>query len=229
MPLSTVSGILTRIGLGSLIPARAARTAEPLPAPKGGGAPPHRCEEAGADRPRRSPPRNGPRKPSLRRSKPPPDRLGIPARLHRRRHPARLRRGARRRESDHLAGFLARAVAFYSRHGIQVERVMTDNGPAYLSIVHTLACKTLGLDTYAPAPTGPEQTAKQNASSAPCSPAGPTPPSTATPPNAATPCPASSTSTIAADHTEASTAKARPSASTRSGTTCSGPTSRGRI
>ena len=43
------------------------------------------------------------------------------------------------------AGFLRRAVAFYERHGIHVERVMTDNGPAYRSILHALACHALGL------------------------------------------------------------------------------------
>jgi transposase InsO family protein len=42
-------------------------------------------------------------------------------------------------------GFLKRAVAFYSAHGIAVERVMTDNGPAYLSIAHAIACRALGL------------------------------------------------------------------------------------
>jgi transposase InsO family protein len=41
--------------------------------------------------------------------------------------------------------FLRRAVAFYKRHGITVERVMTDNGGAYRSTVHTLACTLLGL------------------------------------------------------------------------------------
>jgi transposase InsO family protein len=43
------------------------------------------------------------------------------------------------------AGFLRRAVAFYERHGIHVERVMTDNGSAYRSILHALACRALGL------------------------------------------------------------------------------------
>ena len=36
--------------------------------------------------------------------------------------------------------FLGRAIAFYARHGITVERVMTDNGSAYRSTVHALAC-----------------------------------------------------------------------------------------
>jgi transposase InsO family protein len=43
------------------------------------------------------------------------------------------------------AGFLQRAVAFYASYGIRVQAVMTDNGPSYLSIMHALACRTLGL------------------------------------------------------------------------------------
>src|SRR5439155_2597492 len=34
------------------------------------------------------------------------------------------------------AGFLRRAIAFYRRHGIEAERVLTDNGAAYISTVH---------------------------------------------------------------------------------------------
>jgi transposase InsO family protein len=41
--------------------------------------------------------------------------------------------------------FLGRALAFYARHGITVERVMTDNGSAYRSAVHALACRALGI------------------------------------------------------------------------------------
>jgi transposase InsO family protein/transposase-like protein len=41
--------------------------------------------------------------------------------------------------------FLGRAVAFYERHGITVERVMTDNGSAYRSAIHALACRALGI------------------------------------------------------------------------------------
>ena len=43
------------------------------------------------------------------------------------------------------AGFLRRAVAFYATHGIPVERVMTDNGSGYLSTVHSLTCRALGI------------------------------------------------------------------------------------
>ncbi len=42
-------------------------------------------------------------------------------------------------------GFLERAIAFYARHGITVERVMTDNGAAYRATAHALACRLLGV------------------------------------------------------------------------------------
>jgi transposase InsO family protein len=42
-------------------------------------------------------------------------------------------------------GFLRRALAFYARHGIEVQRVMTDNGPAYRSTLHALCCRALGI------------------------------------------------------------------------------------
>jgi transposase InsO family protein len=42
-------------------------------------------------------------------------------------------------------GFLRRAKAFYASHGVTVERVMTDNGSAYRSAIHALACRSMGL------------------------------------------------------------------------------------
>jgi transposase InsO family protein len=42
-------------------------------------------------------------------------------------------------------GFLHRAIAFYRRHGISVERVMSDNGACYRSTIHAFACRSLGL------------------------------------------------------------------------------------
>jgi len=41
--------------------------------------------------------------------------------------------------------FLTRAVAFYQRHGMHVEQLLTDNGSAYRSTVHAIACRTLGI------------------------------------------------------------------------------------
>jgi transposase InsO family protein len=43
------------------------------------------------------------------------------------------------------AGFLRRAVAFYAAHGITVERVMSDNGACYRSVAHAVVCRALGL------------------------------------------------------------------------------------
>jgi transposase InsO family protein len=42
-------------------------------------------------------------------------------------------------------GFLRRAVAFFAGHNITVERVMTDNGPAYISGAHRIVCSQLGI------------------------------------------------------------------------------------
>jgi transposase InsO family protein len=41
--------------------------------------------------------------------------------------------------------FLTRAIAFYRRHGITVERVMSDNGACYRSSIHAFACRALGI------------------------------------------------------------------------------------
>jgi transposase InsO family protein len=42
-------------------------------------------------------------------------------------------------------GFLTRAIAFYRRHGISVQRVMSDNGACYRSTIHAFACRALGI------------------------------------------------------------------------------------
>lgn len=42
-------------------------------------------------------------------------------------------------------GFLRRALEWFATQGVHVERVMTDNGSAYRSHAHTLACRALGL------------------------------------------------------------------------------------
>jgi transposase len=43
------------------------------------------------------------------------------------------------------AGFLRRAVKWFSSMGICVERVMSDNGACYRSTLHAVACRELGL------------------------------------------------------------------------------------
>jgi transposase InsO family protein len=57
-------------------------------------------------------------------------------------------------------GFLNRAVAFYRRHGVQVERVLTDNGSAYVSALHALACKALGIRHLRTRPRRPQTNGK---------------------------------------------------------------------
>jgi len=44
-----------------------------------------------------------------------------------------------------VVAFLRRAVAFFARHGITVQQLLTDNGSGYRSTVHAIACRTLGI------------------------------------------------------------------------------------
>ena len=57
-------------------------------------------------------------------------------------------------------GFLKRAVAFYRSHGVAVERLMTDNGSAYRSAVHALACRRLGIRHIRTRPYRPQTNGK---------------------------------------------------------------------
>jgi transposase InsO family protein len=58
------------------------------------------------------------------------------------------------------AGFLRRAVRFFARHGIEVERVLTDNGSAYISTVHALCCRMLGIRHLRTRPRRPQTNGK---------------------------------------------------------------------
>ena len=58
------------------------------------------------------------------------------------------------------AGFLRRALAFFARYGIRVERVLTDNGSAYVSTIHALACRTLGIRHLRTRPRRPQTNGK---------------------------------------------------------------------
>jgi transposase InsO family protein len=57
-------------------------------------------------------------------------------------------------------GFLRRAVAHFAAFGIRVERVMTDNGSAYRATIHALACKTLGIKHLRTRPYRPRTNGK---------------------------------------------------------------------
>jgi transposase InsO family protein len=58
------------------------------------------------------------------------------------------------------AGFLGRALAFYRRHGVIVERVLTDNGSCYRGVVHALACRQLGIRHLRTRPYRPQTNGK---------------------------------------------------------------------
>jgi transposase InsO family protein len=139
MPLSTVSGILTRIGLGKLW------RLEPLE-------PPNRYEKT---RPGEL----------VHVDVKKLGRIGRPG--HRVNGDRRSRSRGIGWEYVHVAiddatrlayvevledekavtavGFLRRAVANFAAFGIRVERLMTDNGNAYRSAIHALACKALAI------------------------------------------------------------------------------------
>jgi transposase InsO family protein len=57
-------------------------------------------------------------------------------------------------------GFLRRARAFFARYGIQVERILTDNGSAYISTVHAIACRRLGIRHLRTRPRRPQTNGK---------------------------------------------------------------------
>jgi transposase InsO family protein len=57
-------------------------------------------------------------------------------------------------------GFLRRALRFFGSYGITVERVMTDNGSAYVSAVHALACRALGIRHLRTRPRRPQTNGK---------------------------------------------------------------------
>jgi len=58
------------------------------------------------------------------------------------------------------AAFLARAIAFYRRYGIHVDRVISDNGSAYRSTLHAIACRRLQLRHLRTRPYRPQTNGK---------------------------------------------------------------------
>jgi transposase InsO family protein len=164
MALSTVSGILTRIGMGKLgrlglEPARRYERARPgelvhVDVKKLG-----RIQRGAGER------FSGRHQRSVRSTDP----LGI-------------RRGTAGWEYVHIAiddctrlayaevlpderattaiAFLRRAVAFFDRHGIKVERLLTDNGSAYRSTIHAIACRALRIRHLRTRPYRPQTNGK---------------------------------------------------------------------
>jgi transposase len=68
--------------------------------------------------------------------------------------------------------FLWRARAWFRRHGIRIRRVLTDNGPGYVSDRFARLCRSAGVRHRRTRPRAP--TARRSASSKPCCASGPT-------------------------------------------------------
>ncbi len=164
-PVSTVSGILTRIGMGRL--------------GRLGLEPAERCERAVAgelihiDVKKLGRIQGG--------------AAGHRIHGHKRHNPAKTDAAGRRRkavgwEFVHVAiddatrlayaevlhdekattaiGFPRRAIRFFERHGMKVQELLTDNGSAYRSAVHGIACRTLGIRHLRTRPYRPQTNGK---------------------------------------------------------------------
>jgi transposase InsO family protein len=61
---------------------------------------------------------------------------------------------------ESAAAFLRRAVAWFAEQGVKVERVMTDNGSAYRSVIHAATCQELGIRHLRTRPYRPQTNGK---------------------------------------------------------------------
>jgi transposase InsO family protein len=57
-------------------------------------------------------------------------------------------------------GFLRRAVEHFAGYGMTIEQLITDNGSAYRSTVHAIACRTLGIRHLRTRPYRPQTNGK---------------------------------------------------------------------
>lgn len=110
-----------------------------------------------------------------------------------------------------IAALLRRAVRHYQAHSITIERLITDNGSAYRSTIHAIACRRLRIHIRTP-PHRPQTNGK--AERLIRTPAGPAAPSPAQAPNATPRPPAGSRPTTPDDRTEPSATSRPPLAST---------------
>jgi transposase InsO family protein len=58
------------------------------------------------------------------------------------------------------SAFLVRAVEFFARHGMTIERVLTDNGSPYVSVAHAITCRALGIRHLRTRPRRPQTNGK---------------------------------------------------------------------
>ena len=59
-----------------------------------------------------------------------------------------------------VTGFLRRAAQHYATHGITIERLLTDNGGAYRSTIHAIACRALRIRHLRTRPYRPQTNGK---------------------------------------------------------------------
>jgi len=59
-----------------------------------------------------------------------------------------------------VVAFLGRAVTFFRRHGMDVQQLLADNGPGYRSTVHAIACRALGIRHLRTRPRRPQTNGK---------------------------------------------------------------------
>jgi transposase InsO family protein len=59
-----------------------------------------------------------------------------------------------------VVAFLRRAERFFARYGFRIERLLTDNGPAYRSALHAIACRQLGIRHLRTRPYRPQTNGK---------------------------------------------------------------------
>jgi transposase InsO family protein len=57
-------------------------------------------------------------------------------------------------------GFLRRAVEHFASYGMTVQQLITDNGSAYRSTIHAIACRTLGIRHLRTQPYRPQTNGK---------------------------------------------------------------------
>jgi len=107
-------------------------------------------------------------------------------------------------------GFLRRAHRWFAERGVRIERVMTDNGPAYKAHTHAAACRELGLRQIRIRPTGRAPTAKPSVSFRRSRTNGPMDVSMAPQPSARKRCLCGSTTTTSDVHTAPSATELRP-------------------
>ncbi|MEK6253043.1 MAG: IS481 family transposase [Actinomycetota bacterium] len=68
--------------------------------------------------------------------------------------------------------FLRRGLGFFAEHGIRVERVMSDNGSGYIAKAHAIACRALGIRHTRIRPGRPRTNGKACVLASGCRPVG---------------------------------------------------------